>query len=111
VRGFAEPTHAAKSRTRERRVSARIEATRLGLHIRHVVTSIASGTAEWFYADLDCARGQADNLIKLHKAQLASDRTSRRTATANQMRLILHTAAHWLVLAEDRMDNLLKAHS
>ena len=48
---------------------------------------------------LYCARGQAENLIKLHKAQLASDRTSCRAATANQMRLVLHTAAYWLVLA------------
>jgi hypothetical protein len=76
VRGFAETTHAAKSWTRERRVAARIAATRLGLDIRYVVTNITSGTAEWLYADLYCARGQAENLIKLHKAQLASDRTS-----------------------------------
>jgi hypothetical protein len=99
VRGFAETVHAAKSWKRERRVSARIEATRLGLDIRYVVTNIATGTAEWLYADLYCARGQAENLIKLHKAQLASDRTSCRAATANQMRLVLHTAAYWLVLA------------
>jgi hypothetical protein len=44
-----------------------------------------------------CARGQAENLIKLHKAQLKSDRTSCRSANANQMRLILHTAAYWLM--------------
>ncbi len=99
VRGFAETTHAAKSWKQERRVAARIEATRLGLDIRYVVTNIATGTAEWLYADLYCARGQAENLIKLHKAQLASDRTSCRAATANQMRLVLHTAAYWLVLA------------
>ncbi len=48
--------------------------------------------------DLYCARGQAENLIKLHKAQLASDRTSRRSALANQVRLVLHTAAYWLML-------------
>jgi hypothetical protein len=29
------------------------------------------------------------------KAHLKSDRTSRRSANANQMRLILHTAAYW----------------
>ena len=109
VRGFAETTHAAKSWKRERRVAARIEATRLGLDIRYVVTSIAGGTAEWLYADLYCARGQAENLIKLHKAQLASDRTSCRTATANQMRLVLHTAAYWLVLAV--RDAIPKAHA
>jgi hypothetical protein len=40
---------------------------------------------------------QAENLIKLHKTQLASDRTSCRSANANQMRLILHTAAYWLL--------------
>jgi hypothetical protein len=34
----------------------------------------------------------------LHKAQLASDRTSCRNPLANQMRLILHTAAYWLML-------------
>ena len=99
VRGFAETTHAAKSWKRQRRVVARIEATRLGLDIRYVVTSVTTGTAEWVYAEFYCARGQAENLIKLHKAQLASDRTSCRAATANQMRLVLHTAAYWLILA------------
>jgi hypothetical protein len=37
------------------------------------------------------------NLIKLHKAQLASDRMSCHSATANQVRLVLHTAAFWLM--------------
>src|SRR5256885_14326634 len=45
-----------------------------------------------------CARGQAENVIKQHKAQLASDRTSCRSPLANQMRLTLHTAAYWLIL-------------
>ena len=36
--------------------------------------------------------------IKLHKTQLASDRTSCRSALANQVRLVLHTAAYWLML-------------
>jgi hypothetical protein len=38
-----------------------------------------------------------ENLIKLHKAQLASDRMSCHSATANQVRLVLHTAACWLM--------------
>jgi hypothetical protein len=46
-----------------------------------------------------CARGQAENLIKLHKTQLASDRTSCRSPLANQVRLVLHTGAYWLMLA------------
>ena len=41
----------------------------------------------------------AENFIKLHKSQLASDRTSCRDPKANQFRLILHTAAYWLLLA------------
>ena len=43
------------------------------------------------------APGQAENLIKLRKTQLKSDRTSCRSANGNQMRLILHTAAYWLM--------------
>jgi hypothetical protein len=79
-------------------VAARIEASTLGLDIRFVVTSLASGSAEWVYDTLYCARGQAENLIKMHKSQLASDRTSCRSPLANQVRLVLHTAAYWLVL-------------
>ena len=98
VRGFAEARHGAKSWKKERRVVARIEATHLGLDIRYVVTSLAAPSPEDIYARLYCARGQAENLIKLHKSQLKSDRTSCRSPLANQMRLILHTAAYWLML-------------
>ncbi|KDU95570.1 transposase [Komagataeibacter rhaeticus AF1] len=38
------------------------------------------------------------NLIRLHKGQLASDRTGCRSSRANQVRLVLHTAAYWLML-------------
>jgi hypothetical protein len=41
------------------------------------------------YQDVYCQRGQMENLIKLHKAQLASDRMSCHNATANQVRLAL----------------------
>jgi hypothetical protein len=98
VRGFAETTHRAGSWDRERRVVARIEATEQGLDIRYVVTSLRIGSAEWLYDSLYCARGQAENLIKLHKSQLASDRTSCRSALAHQVRLVFHTAAYWLLL-------------
>ena len=98
VRGFAETRHAAKSWKKQRRVVARIEATPLGLDIRYVVTSLEDPSPEDIYARLYCARGQAENLIKLHKAQLKSDRTSCRSPLANQMRLVLHTAAYWLML-------------
>ena len=99
VRGFAETRHRAGSWGKERRAIARIEATRRGLDIRFIVTNLDRGSPEWLYETLYCARGQAENLIKLHKAQLASDRTSCRSALANQVRLVLHTAAYWLMLA------------
>jgi hypothetical protein len=96
--GFAETSYRANTWKTDRRTCARIEATTKGLDIRFVVTSIETGSPEHIYQTLYCARGQAENLIKLHKAQLASDRTSCRSPLANQMRLILHTAAYWLVL-------------
>jgi hypothetical protein len=98
VRDYSETRYGAKSWSHPRRVVARIEATRKGLDVRYVVTNITYGVAEWLYDDLYCARGQAENLIKRHKSQLASDRTSCRSPLANQMRLILHTAAYWLML-------------
>lgn len=109
VRGFTETSYRAKSWNKERRACARIEATPKGLDIRFVVTSIQTGSAEHIYETLYCARGQAENLIKLHKAQLASDRTSCRSPLANQMRLILHTAAYWLMLTV--RDLIPKAHA
>jgi hypothetical protein len=98
VRGHTEVRYGAKSWNCERRVAARIEATPQGLDIRYVVTNLTDGSAEWLYATMYCARGQMENFIKLHKTQLHSDRTSCRSSLANQVRLILHTAAYWLLL-------------
>jgi hypothetical protein len=98
VRRYSETRYGAKSWRCVRRVAARIEATTLGLDIRYVVTSLTHGSPEWLYDSLYCARGQAENLIKLHKTQLASDRTSCRSPLANQVRLVLHTGAYWLML-------------
>jgi hypothetical protein len=98
VRRYSETRYGAKSWKCERRVVARIEATTKGLDIRYVVTNLPKGTAEWLYDKMYCARGQAENLIKLHKTELASDRTSCRSPLANQVRLVLHTAAYWVLL-------------
>ena len=97
TRDYTETLYAADSWTRRRRVVARIEATYKGLDIRYVVTNIRRCAPQWLYDGLYCARGQAENLIKHHKGQLASDRTSCRSPLANQMRLTLHTAAYWLM--------------
>lgn len=101
----------AKSWSRARRVVARIECSlqpdptpadpegmRQEIDIRTVVTNL-DGSPEHLYEAVYCQRGQMENLIKLHKAQLASDRTSCMSATANQVRLVLHTAAFWLMHA------------
>lgn len=66
--------------------------------IRYIVTTL-EGDAERLYEGVYCQRGKAENLIKMHKAQLASDRTSCHSATANQVRLALHSAAFWLMHA------------
>ena len=95
-RTWTEFRYAAKSWAKPRRVVARLEATTRGFDARYVVTTLAD-SAEHLYQTVYCARGQAENLIKLHKAQLASDRTSCRSPRANQFRLILHTAAYWLL--------------
>jgi hypothetical protein len=97
VRGFTTTRYAAKSWSRPRRVLARLEATKKGADVRYIVTNLTKGTAPRLYEEIYCARGQAENLIKRHKSQLASDRTSCRSPLANQMRLILHTAAYWLM--------------
>jgi Transposase DDE domain group 1 len=113
VRTHTSFTYQAGSWTHPRKVVARLECSlqpdtgetittsngmRQEVDIRYVVTSL-KGPAEYLYEDVYCGRGQMENLIKLHKAQLASDRMSCHSATANQVRLVLHTAAYWLMLA------------
>jgi hypothetical protein len=101
----------ATSWDRPRKVVARLECSlqpdpsgtgaggmRQEVDIRYIVTSL-EGSAQHLYEDVYCQRGQMENLIKLHKAQLASDRMSCHSATANQVRLVLHTAAFWLMHA------------
>jgi hypothetical protein len=96
VRRFGEFAYAAKTWGTERRVIARVEASDRGADSRFVVTNVA-GAPRWLYEAVYCARGRAENLVKAHKRHLASDRTSCNKATANQFRLVLHTAAYWLL--------------
>jgi hypothetical protein len=96
VRRYDEFRYAARTWSTERRVIARIEASDRGADTRFIVTNL-EGVPRWLYEDVYCARGQAENLIKAHKRHLASDRTSCTKAAANQFRLVLHTAAYWLL--------------
>jgi Transposase DDE domain group 1 len=97
VRRYDEFRYAAKSWKVERRVIARVEAGPQGADSRFIVTNLR-GLPKALYEKAYCARGQAENLIKAHKRHLASDRTSCTKATANQFRLLIHTAAYWLML-------------
>jgi len=96
VRRYASFPYATQSWRRQRRVVARIEASEHGSDTRFVVTNLAAKPKR-LYERLYCARGRMENLIKAHKTHLASDRTSCHSAQANQFRLILHTAAYWLL--------------
>jgi len=96
LRRHATLAYAAGSWRHRRRVIARIAASERGCDVRYVVTNLA-GKPKRLYERVYCARGQAENLIKAHKTHLASDRTSCHGANANQFRLILHSAAYWLL--------------
>jgi hypothetical protein len=104
LRTYTSFLYQAGSWRRPRKVVARLECSlqpgedgmRQEVDIRYVVTSL-KGSARHLYETIYCQRGQMENLIKLHKAQLASDRMSCHSATANQVRLVLHTAAFWLM--------------
>jgi hypothetical protein len=96
VRRFGQFRYAAGSWHAERRVIARIEASAMGGDSRFIVTNLR-GSPRWLYETIYCARGQAENLIKAHKLHLKSDRTSCSKPAANQFRLLIHTAAYWLL--------------
>jgi Transposase DDE domain group 1 len=96
TRRYGEFKYAAKTWQVERQVIARVEASTQGTDSRFIVTNLRGGP-RWLYEEVYCARGQAENLIKAHKLHLASDRTSCSRATANQFRLLVHTAAYWLL--------------
>jgi len=98
LRGYAQTDYAAKSWRAERRVCARIEATELGLDIRYVVTNIATGSAEHIYDTLYCARGQMEKSDQIAQEPTGVGPHVLPAPLANQMRLILHTAAYWLML-------------
>lgn len=122
LRCYKALEYKAGSWPRARRVVARIEVSmqpdpdgtgmRQSVDIRYVVTSL-DGRPEHLYEAIYCQRGQAENLIKLHKVQCNSERTSCHKATANQMRLVYATAAFWLLrqvrLAIPANDPLAKA--
>lgn len=97
VRRFTEFHDAARTWQRVERIIARVEAGPQGVDTRFIVTSLKGGRGKWLYEQVYCRRGVAENHIKSWKTHLAADRTSCTRATANQMRLMLHAGAYWLM--------------
>ena len=96
IKLYDEFDYAAGSWHKPFRVVLKAEVMALGDNPRFVVTSMNLPEPQTVYADLYCARGQAENFIKQVKCDLAADRTSCTTFLANCMRLILHCAAYVL---------------
>ena len=98
LRRFQEFFYGARSwGSKERRVIARIEVGPIGRDTRFIVTSLNGHRSKYLYEKIYCAHGQAENYIKSWKRHLASDRTSCSKANANQMRLMIHHCAYWLM--------------
>ena len=103
LRRYKEFHDGAASWSRVERIIARVEASAQGTDTRFVVTNLTGSTARTLYEDLYCRRGQAENHIKSWKTHLAADRTSCHRGPANQLRLILHTGAYWLMWSLRRL--------
>jgi hypothetical protein len=95
VRLAGEATYQAGSWPQPRRVVFKAEALAKGPNTRFVVTTRPEAPLAVydFYVD----RGQAENFIKDYKNALTANRLSDHHFWANQLRLLLHAAAYWLM--------------
>ena len=95
VRLVDEAVYQAGSWPHARRVVCKAEVLAKGPNTRFVVTTRPDPPLAVydFYVD----RGQPENYIKDFKNALAADRLSDHRFWANQCRLLLHTAAYWLL--------------
>lgn len=94
VRLFASGHYKAGTWECEQRVLCRVIAGPMGMDVRYVVTSFENAGAKFLYDDVYCDRGNAELFIKEHKLGLGSDRSPCQSARANQLRLLLHSAAY-----------------
>jgi hypothetical protein len=88
--------YAAGTWDRSRRVIAKAEHSAKGTNPRFVVTSL-QGEAQAIYDEIYCARGEMENRIKEQQLGLFADRTSSHGWWANQLRLLLSSAAYVLL--------------
>ena len=96
-REFGEFLYAAGTWKHPYRIIVKAEITNGDLNPRYVITGLG-GTPEADYARY-CGRGDAENVWKEYKIDLAAGRTSCTTFLANQTRLLWHTAALLLCAA------------
>jgi hypothetical protein len=94
---FHSTYYQAGTWSRSRRVVIKVEVSDQGVNTRFVVTDMEHARTQVVYRHLYCARGQMENEIKDHKLYLKSDRTSCHRFEANQLRLLLHSAAYVLL--------------
>ena len=93
---FGEVRYAAGTWDRQRRVLVKAEHLPRGPNTRFVVTSLA-GDPQDLYDRLYCARGDMENRIKEQQLDLFAGRTSCHRFLANQLRVLLASAAYVLV--------------
>lgn len=95
VRLLGETRYQASSWTHPRRVVMKAEVLAKGTNTRFVVTTRtddAQSCYDWYVE-----RGQTENWIKDLKRGCFADRLSCHRFWANQVRLLLHAAAYWLL--------------
>jgi hypothetical protein len=95
VRHIAETMYQAESWEHARRVVIKAEVLAKGPNLRFVVTNRDEEAQELY--DAYVARGAAEGWIKDLKNACRADRLSCHRFVANQFRLMLHSAAYWLL--------------
>jgi len=80
----------------KRRIIVKAEHSHLGANPRFVVSNL-QGRPGKIYDQIYCARGEMENRIKEQQLGLFADRTSSRQWWANQLRLLLSSAAYVLL--------------
>jgi hypothetical protein len=85
----------AGTRSRTRRVIAKIEHLSKGANPRFIVTNLPDGGA-LLYEKIYCAHGDMENRIKEQQMGLFADRTSAHYWWPNQFRLLLSSLAYLL---------------
>ena len=93
---FGEIEYGAVTWDKRRRVIIKAEHNSQGANPRFVVTNLP-GDPQQLYDNLYCQRGDMENRIKEQQLDLFADRTSCHSFGANQLRLLLSSAAYVLL--------------